>query len=343
VVSISRAINSPDIRIEIISLSRIEALLYNQGMSSDASITSSSGGPAVAHPSARPGIDPPGLVLCLLSMSCIQFGAALSAQLMRTIGVLPTSCMRLSWAGLLLLVLIRPPIRSYTRRQWRSALLLGLASAAMTLLFFAAVDRIPLGLAVAIEFLGPLGVATAAALRSGGSARASVWPLLALAGVVLLSRALDGRVEDGLGIAFAIGAAVGWAAYIVLTQKVGAAFQGLQGLAMSITAAALFAAPFGVATLDALPSLAQLAATFGLALMVPLAPYACELVALRRLPTATFGILMSLEPAIGALAGWMLLDQALTGGQLAGTVLVVAASWGASRMASGVSPQVQRE
>jgi len=289
---------------------------------------------ALAPIPLQPSPDPAGLVLCLLSMSCIQFGAALSAQVMQTLGVLPTSWLRLSWAAVLLLVVARPTIGPYTRRQWKSASLLGLASAAMTLLFFAAVDRIPLGLAVALEFLGPLGVATAAAWASRGRARALVWPLLALAGVVLLSRAFDGRVEDVVGIACALGAAVGWAAYIVLTKKVGAAFPGLQGLAMSITVAALAAAPFGIATLEALPSPMLLAATFGLALMVPLAPYACELVALRRLPTATFGVLMSLEPAIGALAGWLLLGQALTGAQVAGTVLVVAASLGASRMAS---------
>lgn len=280
---------------------------------------------ATTAPTPLPHERASGAALCLLSMSAIQFGAALSAPLMDELGVLPTSWLRLSWAALALLAWTRPPLHRYGRAQWRAATLLGVASAAMTLLFFAALQRISLGLAAAIEFLGPLGVAAAGAR----SARALVWPLLALGGVLLLSRiGVTGAALDPLGIAYAAAAGACWAVYIVMTKKVGRAFDGLQGLAMSIGVAALVALPFGVATLDVplTPRLAGL--TLALALLVPLLPYALEMIALRRLSTAAFGILMSLEPAIAVAAGWFVLGQAMTPMQLGGTALVVLASVG---------------
>ena len=266
-----------------------------------------------------------GAALCVLSMGSIQFGAALSAPVMSELGVLPTSWLRLSWAAIALLIWTRPPLHRYGREQWVAAGLLGAASAAMTLLFFAAVQRIPLGLAAAIEFLGPLGVAAAGAR----SVRALAWPVLALVGVALLTGTGDvGSAPDLLGLGMAAAAGVCWAVYIVMTKKVGRAFDGLQGLAMSISVAALLALPFGLVALPGPLSPSMFGITLGLALLVPLLPYAFEMIALRRLPTSTFGILMSLEPAMAVLAGRVVLGQVMSAAQLLGTALVVLASVG---------------
>jgi inner membrane transporter RhtA len=266
-----------------------------------------------------------GAALCVLSMSAIQFGAALSAPVMTELGVLPTSWLRLSWAAIALLIWTRPPLHRFGREQWVAAGLLGAASAAMTLLFFAAVQRIPLGLAAAIEFLGPLGVAAAGAR----SVRALAWPVLALVGVALLTGTGDaGSATDLPGLGMAAAAGVCWAVYIVMTKKVGRAFDGLQGLAMSISVAALLALPFGLVELPGSLSPSMLGATLALALLVPLLPYAFEMTALRRLPTSTFGILMSMEPAMAVLAGRVVLGQVMSAAQLLGTALVVLASVG---------------
>jgi inner membrane transporter RhtA len=255
----------------------------------------------------------------------VQFGAALSAPTMATYGSLSTTWLRLCWAALVLALLVRPRFRSYSRAHWTAAGVLGAAMAGMTLCFFAALQRIPLGLAVAIDFLGPLAVATFAVRR----ARALLWPALAIAGVILLSRDRAGWIGEPLGVLLACCAALGWGTYIVLMKKTGTLFAGLEGLSVSLIAAALVATPFGVAQSGLHIATGQLAATAGLALLVPLLPYALEMVALRHLPAASFGILMSVEPAIGALAGFVVLHQPMGVLQLAGTLLVVTASVGA--------------
>lgn len=263
-------------------------------------------------------------LLGLLSMLCVQFGAALSAPTMAAFGAFSTTWLRLAWAAVALALIVRPKLRSYSRAHWRAAGVLGLAMAGMTLCFFSALERIPLGLAVAIDFLGPLTVATLGVKRM----RALLWPLLAVAGVLLLAHDRAGWVGEPVGMLLALGAACGWGSYIVLMKKTGALFAGLEGLSVSLIAAALAATPFGIfeSGLHIVP--AQLAATAGLALLVPLLPYALEMIALRHMPAASFGILMSLEPAIGAFAGFVVLSQPLTALQLAGTCFVVCASVG---------------
>ncbi|KAH0432527.1 EamA family transporter [Paraburkholderia fungorum] len=263
--------------------------------------------------------------LCVLSMSSVQFGAALSAPTMATYGSLSTTWLRLCWAAVVLALLVRPRLFTYSRSHWFAAGALGAAMAGMTLCFFAALQRIPLGLAVAIDFLGPLTVATLAVRRM----RALLWPVLAIAGVLLLSRDRAGWIGEPLGVLLAFGAAIGWGSYIVLMKKTGALFAGLEGLSVSLLAAALVATPFGFAQSGIHIAAGQIAATAGLALLVPLLPYALEMVALRHMPASSFGILMSVEPAIGALAGFVVLHQPMEGVQIAGTLLVVAASVGA--------------
>ena len=201
----------------------------------------------------------------------------------------------------------------------------------MTLCFFAAIDRIPLGLAVAIEFLGPLAVAT---WSLGGGWRL-VWPLAAFVGVVLLSHDGEGWIGDPAGVLFACGAGIGWGTYIVLMKKTGAMFRGLEGLSMSLLVAAAVAAPFGLPRAQEALNPEGLGMMLGLAVLVPLLPYALEMIALRRMPMSAFGILMSLEPALGALAGFLVLGQPMTPFQILGTGLVVAASAGATASATG--------
>ncbi|MFT4161147.1 EamA family transporter [Shinella sp.] len=265
-----------------------------------------------------------GVLLCLASMSSIQFGSAFSATAISAYGPSTTTFFRLVMAALVLALIVRPPVRSYSREQWLSALSLGATMAAMTLCFFAAIDRIPLGLTVAIEFLGPLAVAT---WSLGGGWRL-VWPLAAFAGVVLLSHDGAGWIGDPAGMLFACGAGIGWGTYIVLMKKAGRMFRGLEGLSMSLLVAAVVAAPFGLPRAAEAFNPEGLGMMLGLAILVPLLPYALEMIALRRMPTSAFGILMSLEPALGALAGFLVLGQPMTPFQMLGTALVVAASAG---------------
>jgi inner membrane transporter RhtA len=271
-----------------------------------------------------------GALMCLLSMSSVQFGAALSSSAIDTYGATGATWLRLAFAAIILAAFVRPPVHRYTRGQWASALLLGTVTACMTMLFFAALHRIPLGLLVAIDFLGPLSVA---AFGYGIGWRLA-WPLVAGVGVVFLARDGNGWVGNFPGVLLAFGSAIGWAIYILLTKKVGASFKGLEGLSVSLLAAGLVSTPFGLPAAIGALSLKGLAEVFGLAILVPLLPYALEMVALRRMPTSSFGILMSLEPAIGALAGFLILSQPMTVLQMLGTLLVVTASLGAT-----MSPQ----
>ncbi|MDX3928231.1 MAG: EamA family transporter [Shinella sp.] len=272
-----------------------------------------------------------GVLLCLLSMSSVQFGSALSATAIAAYGPFATTFLRLAFAALILAAIVRPPVSSYGRVQWKSAFLLGVAMSGMTLCFFSAIERIPLGLAVAIDFLGPLAVAT---FTLGGGWRL-VWPFAALAGVLLLAHDGEGWTGDPIGILYACGAAVGWGSYIVLMKGSGKLFAGLEGLAMSLIVAAIVAAPFGIFRAGEAMSFDGVAMMVGLAFLVPLLPYALEMIALRRMPMPVFGILMSLEPAMGALAGFLVLGQPMTPLQMVGTGLVVAASAGVTTGGKG--------
>ena len=281
--------------------------------------------PITTAPDTRAAAALTGGLMCLLSMSSVQFGSALSAPSIIAYGPFGTTWLRLAWAAVLLALIVRPPVLRYTRAQWQMAGMLGACMAGMTLCFFTAIERIPLGLAVAIDFLGPLAVATFAF----GLGWRLIWPLIAGAGVLLLAHDGNGWIGDTTGILFAFGAATGWGLYIILMKKAGTAFEGLQGLSMSLIVAAIVATPFGLLDLPRMTAEGVITIA-GLALLVPLIPYALEMIALRRMSTSSFGILMSLEPALGALAGFLVLSQPMTVLQITGTVLVVAASAGAT-------------
>ncbi len=292
-----------------------------------ATMGSDGGAPLMPVPHKAPqGGMTAGALMCLLSMTSIQFGAAFSSPAIGLYGAAGASWLRLGFAALILVAIVRPPIFRYSRRQWLGALVLGTVTACMTMSFFAAIQRIPLGLLVAIDFLGPLSVAA----FGYGIGWRLVWPLVAGIGVLFLARDGQGWVGNLPGVMFALASAVGWAIYIILTKKVGAAFKGFEGLAMSLMVAAVVATPFGLPASIGSLSWEGLGEMLGLAILVPLLPYALEMVALRRMPTASFGILMSLEPALGALAGFLVLSQPMTLLQMLGTAFVVAASVGAT-------------
>lgn len=263
--------------------------------------------------------------MALASMLCVQLGVAASVGLLDTLGPAGTAWLRLTWAAAILLVVVRPRPSTFSREAMLSGALLGIATGGVTLFFMAAVARLPLGTASAIEFLGPLGVAV---VRSRGIARA--WALVAAAGVVFLTQPWTGAA-DPIGVAFALGAAVCWAGYIVLTQRVGDAVTGIGGLAISIPVAAVVAtvAAGGEVVGHLTPEVALIG--LGLALLLPVVPFALELLALRRLTTGAFGTLMALEPAFALLIGILVLHQVPDAFAVLGLTLVVAAGLGAER------------
>jgi len=276
------------------------------------------------RPRRRVAVPPGGLALA--AMASVQLGSALSVHLIATVGAAGAAWLRLTAGALMFVALARPPLRAVRRRDLPPLLALGVTTGLMSVLFSAAIARIPLGTAVAVEFLGPL---TVAAARSG-SRRALVWPVLALVGVVLLTRPWDGEV-DPAGVGFAALSAVGWATYIVLTQQVGDRFAGLTGLSLTMPVAAVTAAVIGVPQAAGHLSVWVLASAAGLAVLVPVLPFALELLALRHLTHTAFGTLMALEPAFGVLLGLVVLHQSPSAVQVVGILLVVLAGAASQR------------
>lgn len=272
------------------------------------------------------GIAPPSWALALAAMLSVQLGSALSMPVMDTVGAGGTAWLRLSIGAAIFLVVARPPLRDVRRHDLPALLGLGIATGLVTIAFLAAIERIPLGTAVAVEFLGPL---TVAAVRSH-SRQALAWPALALLGVVLLTEPWRGDVNPA-GIALAGLAAIGWATYIVLTQRIGDRFTGISGLSLTVPVAAVTAAVVGIPQSVGHLSPAVLAAAAGLAILLPVLPFAFELLALRHMTATAFGTLMALEPAIGVLLGLLVLHQRPSPIQLVGILLVVLAGAGAQR------------
>jgi inner membrane transporter RhtA len=270
------------------------------------------------------GIPPAGLVL--LSIGSVQFGAALGKQLFPALGASGAVLLRVGFAAIVLGLLWRPRWRSFSRSELVLVALYGLALAGMNGTFYAAIAHLPLGAAVTLEFVGPLGVALAGSRKAMDLA----WVALAGGGIVLLAP-LTGAALDPLGVALALLAGGFWAVYILVGARVGRRISGGTGLAMAMAIAAVLLLPVGVAGAGArLLEPRSLLLGAGVALLSSIIPFSLELEALRRLPTRVFGILLSLDPAAAALVGLVVLHEALGPRELAAMALIIAASIGAT-------------
>jgi inner membrane transporter RhtA len=264
-------------------------------------------------------------LLVLGGVVSVQFGAALATTLIPRIGATGSVTLRLAISCVLLLLLVRPSVRGRSRAEWGTVVAFGLTLAAMNTAFYSSLAHLPIGVAVTVEFLGPL---TLAAVRSR-RALDLVAVLAAAGGVVLVSGALDASWStlDRVGIGWGLLAGVLWAMYIVLSQRTGSSFDGVDGLALALLVSTVAVAPFGLASAGSWSWSWSLVATgVGIAVLSSVLPYSLELMALRHLSQRVFGVLLSLEPAVAAVAGLVVLGQVLGGSQLAGLLLVVAAS-----------------
>ncbi|AZM48564.1 EamA family transporter [Streptomyces sp. WAC 06738] len=268
-----------------------------------------------------------GVALVVTGALSTQFGAAVAALLFPRAGALGVVTLRLTLAAALLMLIFRPRVRGHSRGDWAVLCGFGVALGGMNVAIYQAIDRIPLGAAVTLEVLGPLTLSVLAGRRMASL----LWAALALGGVVLLSGGGFGGL-DPVGVAFALGAGCLWATYIVMSARAGARFPRADGLAIAMSVGAVISLPVGVASAGArLVDPATLGLGLAVAVMSSGLPYALDQFALRRLPAATFALMMSLAPAIAALAGYLVLDQGLTAVQCAAIGMVIAASIGAVR------------
>ena len=266
--------------------------------------------------------------LVVAGVTSVQFGAAIAKSLFDELTPTGLVMLRLVFGALILGLLFRPRVRERSSRELQLALAFGLTLVTMNFCFYQAIDRIPLGIAVTLEFVGPLGIALLGSRRTTDL----FWVALAAAGILLLAPSIGDDGLDPTGVAFALGAGVLWAAYITLSIHVGRAYSGPTGLVLAMAVGAVVALPFGIASAgSALLEPELLAAGLAVAALSAALPWSLELEALRRMPAHVFGVLMSLEPAIGALVGFLVLDERLGARVVMAIALVVIASAGAAR------------
>ena len=285
---------------------------------------------ATASPrtAAASGGRPAAVAMVLAAAGSLQVGAAFAVTLFDDLGPGGAAFLRLALAAVVLLAIWRPRVRGHPRADLRVAGAFGVALGLMNWSIYEAIDRIPLGVAVTIEFWGPLAVAVVGSRRPLDL----LWAALAAGGILLLADPGGGAI-DAAGVALALLAGGCWAAYIALSARTGRVFPGGTGLAIAMAVGALVVLPAGVAQGGgALVQPGLLAGALVVALASSVLPYSLELEALRRLPAAVFGVLMSLEPAVAALAGLVLLGQSLVAREWVAIVLVVAASAGAAAL-----------
>jgi inner membrane transporter RhtA len=269
----------------------------------------------------------PPVLLVIAGATSIQFGAALAATLFDDLGPGGTSLVRLGFAAVILVALWRPRPSAYSAAELRLAALFGLMLGVMNLSFYEALDRIPLGIAVTLEFAGPVTIAVALSRRRLDL----LWVALAVIGILLLANPGGGSL-DPVGLLFVAVAAMAWAAYILVAQRASAVFSGGSGLAIAMVVGALVPLGPGIAQAGAhLLDPGPLAIGAGVALLSSVIPYTLETEALRRVPAHVFGVLMSLEPAVAAIAGYLVLHQRLSTRDVVAICLVIAASIGVTR------------
>lgn len=288
---------------------------------------------------ARPGLlaRAPSGGLVIAAIASVQFGGALAVHLFATVGPGGAVFLRLATACGVLLVISRPRVRAVPLRRLPLVAAFGLVLAGMNLSFYASINRIPLGIAVSLEFVGPLTVAVAGSRRRIDL----VWVGLAVAGILALTHVGGSRSIDGLGVAFALLAGCCWGAYILISARVGRSFERGTGLSLAMCFAALVMLPVGIASAGTqLVTPRALALGCAVGILSSAIPYSFELEALRRIAPPVFGVLMSLEPAMAALAGLLVLGQSLSLRTLVGMALVTGASIGASRRARQATTDV---
>jgi inner membrane transporter RhtA len=279
----------------------------------------------------------PAPLLVLTAIVSVQLGSSLAKTLFDDLGAAGMTLLRLTLSAALLLALLRPGVRRWSRASWSAALLLGAAMAGMNLVFYLSLRTVPLGLAVTVEFLGPLLLALVQTRRAVDL----LWALLAGAGVVLLGTGTTSAAPlSGLLLAFVAG--LFWAGYILASARVGQVLPGTDGLAVALAFGAVLVLPFGAAGASAvLHQPALLLAAAGVALLSSVVSYGLELAALRRIPTRVFGVLMSLEPAAAAVAGFLVLREALGPREILALALVSAASVGITLVRRRGAPPLQ--
>lgn len=283
-----------------------------------------------ATPLARRLAVPP-TALVMGAVVSVQLGSAVATHLFGSIGPGGAAFLRLLVGAVILVALSRPATREMRWSAMRWAILFGLAVAAMNFCFYSAIDRIPLGIGVALEFTGPLGVAVAGSRRPLDA----LWVALAGAGVILLTP-WGGLTLNLVGVLLAMLTGGFWASYILLSAKVGKLYPGSTGLTIAMIAGAIALAPVGVmggGTVLLLPQTLVLGTAVGI--LSSVVPYSLELEALRTLPTRVFGVLMSTEPAVGAIAGFLFLGQILGLRSILAIALVCLAATGASLFGHG--------
>ncbi|WP_082096472.1 EamA family transporter [Demequina gelatinilytica] len=276
---------------------------------------------------SRPGAAAAPL-LVLLGLACQEVGASIAVLLFPRVGPVGMVALRLLFSALVLLAIAARSLRGVDVRHWRIMLGYGLALGLMNVLFYLSLERIPLGIAVTIEVLGPLTLSVV----ESRTLRGLVWAVTAGVGVALLGGTAHGL--DLVGVAFAAGAGALWAVYILMARSAGAALPGLSGIAIATSLGALLTVPVALATVGSvLVTPSVLALGFAVAVLSSAIPYGIELTALRRLRAETFAVLMALAPAVAALTGLVVLDQALTWTVALGIVMVTVAGVGAVRTA----------
>jgi inner membrane transporter RhtA len=281
----------------------------------------------------------PPIPAVVLSIISVQAGAAIAKGLFPILGPGGTASVRIGFSALILLIAVRPRLQHLNAAQWKAIIPYGLVLGAMNLIFYCALERVPLGLAVTVEFIGPLALALA------GSRRALdlLWVVLAAVGIALITP-WSGKGIDILGLIFALLAGVLWAVYILLSKNAGARLPGQLAVTIGMLFAAIAVLPFGVIEgnlMSMTPYILILAVT--LAIFSSVLPFSLEMHALRTLPPRMFSILMSLEPAVAALAGWLLLGEQLKLGQWLAVACIISASAGAALTARQVIPPVGGE
>ncbi|BBH71042.1 hypothetical protein ACTI_77270 [Actinoplanes sp. OR16] len=273
----------------------------------------------------------------LAAIISVQFGSAVARTLFDDLSAAGITFLRLAIAAVVFTVIARPRLRTWSKSAWKAAILLGVVMAGMNLIFYLSLRTVPLGLAVTVEFLGPLLLAVVQSRRVAEF----LWALLAGGGVILLGLDVStGAPVEGLLLAFLAGLC--WAGYIVFSARLGAIVPGTGGLAVALTVAAVVVAPFGAGQIgDVIEKPSLLVGAVTVALLSSVISYGLEINALRRIPTRVFGILMSLEPAAAAIAGLIVLRQRLGRVELLALVLVTVASLGAALGKRSATTQVE--